>query len=319
MPDGTLSQSELDSDTQSIVCDCPTQIVSRTLSRAVFTGLDHNEQYFPMVARSDHSSFFATPPFPVAPLAFVAPSFPDPSDGDHPELAVEGVNSNNVPNVPEDIDATHQGMERVQREAPEIDVNPPGSDFSTQNALKSQSPSLRAIESIPDEVDALPLFEQDQDYWQQWHAEELPRAFSRLFMHRERNNLVRGASSKCEQQLGRLILTNRSGPSTLWRALSGLTWALNLCKASMLSSALKGRTRRNISSSSTRSLNAQRTLKSAARVCWPPSIRNSRRLIQFASSSLGRMRMISRIARNCCSILRTLEKWARATMLNSFS
>lgn len=144
-----------------------------------------------MVARFDDYSFFATPPIPVAPLGIVAPSFSGPSDGGHPDLATEGVDFNNVPDICEDRHATDQYKEGVQWEAPEIDVKPPVTDFETQNPPTSQPPSLRGIESIPEEVDALPLFERDQDYWRQWHAEELPRAFSKLLAHREGNGLVR--------------------------------------------------------------------------------------------------------------------------------
>lgn len=228
MANDASSQSESNCRrTQSVGCDCPAQIVSRTLSRAIFTGLDHNEQYFPMVARLGKFSFFATPPIPVSPLAIVAPSSSDPLDGDHPNGAAEGVDFNNGPNICEDRYATDHDMEGVQHETPEMDIKPPVSDFETQSPSKSQSPNLGGVESIPKEVDILPLFEQDQAYWQQWHAEELPRAFSKLLAHREPNDLVSAASRKCKQERGRLKLTSGSNPSIRWPVSSGQSWTFN--------------------------------------------------------------------------------------------
>jgi hypothetical protein len=50
-------------------CGCPEKVVSLKDSRAVFDGLDHQEKYFPMVARTDSQAFFAPPPNAVCPKA----------------------------------------------------------------------------------------------------------------------------------------------------------------------------------------------------------------------------------------------------------
>ncbi|KIW86756.1 uncharacterized protein Z519_12669 [Cladophialophora bantiana CBS 173.52] len=114
---------------------------------------------------------------------------PGPADADHPDFATEVVDFNDATNICDHRDEIDQDMEVVHRESPVIDVKPPIADFETQNLPTPQSSSLEGIEPILKEVDALPLFEQDQDYWRQWHAEELPGAFSKLLAHRERNDL----------------------------------------------------------------------------------------------------------------------------------
>ena len=53
-------------------CGCPEQLVSLKESRAVFSGLNHEEEYFPMVSRTDIQAFFALPPKPLRPNAPVA-------------------------------------------------------------------------------------------------------------------------------------------------------------------------------------------------------------------------------------------------------
>jgi hypothetical protein len=50
-------------------CGCPEQVVMLKDSTAVFQGLSHEEEYFPMVARTDSQAFFALPPKALRPSA----------------------------------------------------------------------------------------------------------------------------------------------------------------------------------------------------------------------------------------------------------
>jgi hypothetical protein len=54
------------------VCDCPEQLVSLRTSEATFYNLSHEEEYFPMVARTDPQAFFAQTPKPLRPNAPVS-------------------------------------------------------------------------------------------------------------------------------------------------------------------------------------------------------------------------------------------------------
>ena len=48
-------------------CGCPRRIVSRKDSSVTFHHLDHKEEYFPMVARTDARAFFGLPPKALRP------------------------------------------------------------------------------------------------------------------------------------------------------------------------------------------------------------------------------------------------------------
>jgi hypothetical protein len=52
-------------------CGCPEKLVSLKDSEATFQGLSHEEDYFPMVARTDSQAFFALPPKSIRPDALV--------------------------------------------------------------------------------------------------------------------------------------------------------------------------------------------------------------------------------------------------------
>ena len=62
--DGSIDDSHQTGD-----CGCPEKVVSLKDSKAVFHGLDHEEKYFPMVARTDSQAFFARPANAVCPKA----------------------------------------------------------------------------------------------------------------------------------------------------------------------------------------------------------------------------------------------------------
>jgi hypothetical protein len=50
-------------------CNCPEKIVSQKGFKAVFKGLDPQEEYFPMVSRTDAKAFFGLPPKSLRPNA----------------------------------------------------------------------------------------------------------------------------------------------------------------------------------------------------------------------------------------------------------
>ncbi|KIW70371.1 hypothetical protein PV04_02645 [Phialophora macrospora] len=56
-------------DREEKPCGCPTRVVARLYSKAVFKGLDHTEAYFPMVSRTKGPSFFGLPPAALKPRA----------------------------------------------------------------------------------------------------------------------------------------------------------------------------------------------------------------------------------------------------------
>ncbi len=52
-------------------CDCPEQVVSQKTFKATFTGLNHKEEYFPMISRSEPQAFFGLAPAAVRPTVLV--------------------------------------------------------------------------------------------------------------------------------------------------------------------------------------------------------------------------------------------------------
>ncbi|KAK5045994.1 hypothetical protein LTR84_008780 [Exophiala bonariae] len=55
--------------TSTSPCQCPRQVVSRIDSKAIFSGLNHHEAYFPLVRRLVSPSFYGIPPKPLSPRA----------------------------------------------------------------------------------------------------------------------------------------------------------------------------------------------------------------------------------------------------------
>jgi hypothetical protein len=52
-------------------CNCPVKFVSLKTFKATFIGLDHEEEYFPMISRCEPQAFFGLAPAPVRPTALV--------------------------------------------------------------------------------------------------------------------------------------------------------------------------------------------------------------------------------------------------------
>lgn len=51
-----------------MVCECPYQEVALNVESVIFTGLDPEEQYFPLVSRLLDGAVFGLAPDPVGPL-----------------------------------------------------------------------------------------------------------------------------------------------------------------------------------------------------------------------------------------------------------
>jgi len=51
-------------ESSSVPCQCASQTVTRINSKTTFNGLDHWEEYFPMIARVEDLSIFGAPPAP---------------------------------------------------------------------------------------------------------------------------------------------------------------------------------------------------------------------------------------------------------------
>lgn len=57
-------------------CGCPKQILSQREFKATFVGLNSEEYYFPMIARTTPDAFFGLPPDSVRPQGMVTNSPP---------------------------------------------------------------------------------------------------------------------------------------------------------------------------------------------------------------------------------------------------
>jgi hypothetical protein len=53
--------TEIENTTGIAKCGCPEQIVSQKDCNTIFSGLSHEEEYFPMVARTEPEAFFGIP------------------------------------------------------------------------------------------------------------------------------------------------------------------------------------------------------------------------------------------------------------------
>jgi hypothetical protein len=64
-----LEKNTTESIVTSVACGCPEQVVALKDSVTTFTGLSHDEQYFPMVSGMAPQSFFGFPPAALRPPA----------------------------------------------------------------------------------------------------------------------------------------------------------------------------------------------------------------------------------------------------------
>ncbi|KIX97808.1 uncharacterized protein Z520_06586 [Fonsecaea multimorphosa CBS 102226] len=168
----------------TVDCGCPFQIVPRTLSRAIFTGLDPHERYFPMVARGENQSFFAMPPTSVAPRGILLPA----SVADSPQMATRRVKG----------DREVQEYQPRYADSPEIEGNNEATSDSNDQVPESHpgisgQQSRRPLrwegaELCWEDLNGQIAFGKDEDEWRRWHTEDLPKAFSKLLVHREKHH-----------------------------------------------------------------------------------------------------------------------------------
>jgi hypothetical protein len=170
--------------------------VSRSDSRAIFSGLDHREEYFPMIARIENKSFFGIPPAPVAPkaatenkAASLAPMInpvTNPASQPPPEVQVVvaddvslGLFAGDTEDEDEDEDTAVQTPAR----------NTPVNTNTPHRRAHARSSHKRQESRDTDTADPLACH-QDEKTWQTWHEQELPEVFSRLIPKRGRRDLV---------------------------------------------------------------------------------------------------------------------------------
>jgi len=76
-------------------CGCPLQKVSQGNSQATFNDLDLEEEYFPMIARTDPQSFFGLPPRGIKPTRLEARSSVTAPGGQTPDSTSMKASSDN--------------------------------------------------------------------------------------------------------------------------------------------------------------------------------------------------------------------------------
>ncbi|OAG35296.1 hypothetical protein AYO21_10498 [Fonsecaea monophora] len=162
-------------------CRCAFQIVPRTDSRAIFTGLDPHEFYFPMVARVENGSFMAAPPAPVAPRGLLL----SPVDT---EMDISEVNGNEEAVEGQDMCVSKPEPDGTNGDA--ADNSPEVADNGSGAANQQMRRAIRreGVEVSFEKVDDQPGFEKDDSEWRRWHAEELPGAFAKLLARREKHH-----------------------------------------------------------------------------------------------------------------------------------
>lgn len=138
-------------------CDCPFQIISGGLTKAVFKDLDSKEEYLPAVSRASAKAFIAIPPqtarLKTLPAHGCVSEIPNrESDGNFPGPS----QANGVP-LPAGGRSQTPGTICPSRE----------------NKRGGASPSL------------LEDGEQDDNAWRQWRAQELPNILSNFNSTRE--------------------------------------------------------------------------------------------------------------------------------------
>ena len=172
-----------------------------------------------MVARIEDISFFATPPKAIAPRGAHAPSSPSSAAAGYPSTKIEGVEADDTAHDQPDRHSTNPNLGGTRGEGLERSQHDTATGRGTPSQQASKPLGWRGVELFNEDVKDRALFEQDADDWRRWHAEELPRAFSKLVVHREQNHVVCRASSIRRQNDGRSKLTFDSNPFTRWPAL----------------------------------------------------------------------------------------------------
>ncbi|KAF2180943.1 hypothetical protein K469DRAFT_671927 [Zopfia rhizophila CBS 207.26] len=176
-------------------CSCVRQVVSHIESKAIFRGLDHEEEYFPMVSRVENGSLFGVPPPPIAPNGAIGNHEPSTTLMEFPVL-----NSTTRTRTPSPESRTgdsslpiaSDGFEDIN----EVDDNANQSHGNTHTtAVNTSRRRIRAQAGLRQGSHRTDMvhqdaYEKDEKTWETWQEKELPDTFARLTPKRGMNNLV---------------------------------------------------------------------------------------------------------------------------------
>ncbi|KAK5573048.1 hypothetical protein LTR43_001707 [Exophiala xenobiotica] len=169
------------------VCGCPVQTIPGNKFEALFHGLDHREDYFPMVSRFEDNAFFGRPPASARPIevdmivsnsSTPTPSrdlerLSTPADDSDEEMESLGDATNDIG---KDTGLTEPAS------TPALSVKDPPSALGRRNAREATIPHRHRFERPGEAEDlvARGLLNQDELDWKVWHAEELSTQFAKL-------------------------------------------------------------------------------------------------------------------------------------------
>jgi hypothetical protein len=189
-------------------CECPLQVAPLSDCKTVFTGLDREEDYFPMVARTGAKTFFGVPPPPVKPRWYtVNLSVNRKTPTERVLNSVSGVNEPSWPRrtsalerpttngIPPDDTATNIGFwddpffdeddgavagdddDLLSEYQPLDDTSDDENIFNVAEVPQGRSQISRSEST---DIEDISSWLQDEEMWQNWHREELPNVFSKL-------------------------------------------------------------------------------------------------------------------------------------------
>ncbi|OCT50090.1 hypothetical protein CLCR_06541 [Cladophialophora carrionii] len=184
-----ISDTPTEADHAHNACGCPTRVIARAHSKAIFKELDHMEAYFPMVSRAEGPSFFGLPPPALKPRESITATGQT-SDGQH-DTAVTARRRQRTPSV-------HSSASGNLPDTPcgHYDDLPggPRGDFDDSRAATSSAPRA-TIEpaAVPLSDFHNTIAQEDENTWAEWHDQYLTQAFSGLLPPRKGSIQVRGA------------------------------------------------------------------------------------------------------------------------------
>jgi hypothetical protein len=169
------------------VCGCPIQTIPGNKFEALFHGLDHLEDYFPLVSRFEDRAFFGRPPASARPIK-VEMSVPK-SSTPTPSLDLERL-STPAGDSDEDMESLEDATNDVGKDTsstepastPALSVEVPPSALGRRNAREATIPHRHRFERSGEAEDLVARghLNQDELDWKVWHAEELPIQFAKL-------------------------------------------------------------------------------------------------------------------------------------------
>lgn len=181
-------------------CDCAHQVASQSDAKAIFSELNHGEEYFPMIARIGNETFFGIPPPPVAPEAATEGNAVPPMPMTNPVTNAasrpwperQDIVADDVPlglstDNSEDEDEDEDTLVYIPAGNTSVNADTP------RRRPQARSSHRRQESQNTDAIDPL-AWNQDEKIWQTWHEQDLPEVFSRLIPKRRTGSLVWKAS-----------------------------------------------------------------------------------------------------------------------------